>query len=257
MHTYRGRQGADVALLIRRLKDACEATSVQCIGTSATMTTRGRRASSGAGRRRGRDHVLRHPGRRGERHRRDAGADHRSGGYRPWSRLRGSPRIPRPRRLRGPSPLTRWQPGSRRSSASSRVRRQASPRRRRRPLTVPEAARAAAEQTGADEDGARQAIKDALQAGSRIINPATGRPVFAFRLHQFLSKGDNVYVTLEPRRPGTSPAPIRSPRRDRARPGCAAADLGADRVLPRVRPGVPGRDPERYRRRAPVCGPPG
>ena len=32
--------------------------------------------------------------------------------------------------------------------------------------------------------------------GSSI--PATGRPVFAFRLHQFLSKGDNVYVTLEP-----------------------------------------------------------
>ncbi len=28
----------------------------------------------------------------------------------------------------------------------------------------------------------------------------TGRPVFAFRLHQFLSKGDTVYVSLEPER---------------------------------------------------------
>jgi hypothetical protein len=37
-----------------------------------------------------------------------------------------------------------------------------------------------------------------LQTGSRIISPDTGRPVFAFRLHQFLSKGDNVYVSLEP-----------------------------------------------------------
>ena len=74
----------------------------------------------------------------------------------------------------------------------------ASPRRRRRPPTLPEAARQLAEQTGADEAECARAIKDALQAGSRIINPATGRPVFAFRLHQFLSKGDNVYVTLEP-----------------------------------------------------------
>lgn len=29
-------------------------------------------------------------------------------------------------------------------------------------------------------------------------DPRTGRPLFAFRLHQFLSKGDSVYVTLEP-----------------------------------------------------------
>ena len=41
LHTYRGRQGADVALLVRRLKDACDAPEVQCIGTSATMTTEG------------------------------------------------------------------------------------------------------------------------------------------------------------------------------------------------------------------------
>ena len=41
LHTYRGRQGADVALLVRRLRDACAAPDVQCIGTSATMTTEG------------------------------------------------------------------------------------------------------------------------------------------------------------------------------------------------------------------------
>jgi ATP-dependent helicase YprA (DUF1998 family) len=41
LHTYRGRQGADVALLVRRLRDACGAADVQCIGTSATMTTEG------------------------------------------------------------------------------------------------------------------------------------------------------------------------------------------------------------------------
>jgi superfamily II DNA/RNA helicase len=36
LHTYRGRQGADVALLIRRLKSICS-NPLQCIGTSATM----------------------------------------------------------------------------------------------------------------------------------------------------------------------------------------------------------------------------
>jgi ATP-dependent helicase YprA (DUF1998 family) len=37
LHTYRGRQGADVAMLIRRLKERCAAPNVICVGTSATM----------------------------------------------------------------------------------------------------------------------------------------------------------------------------------------------------------------------------
>jgi ATP-dependent helicase YprA (DUF1998 family) len=39
LHTYRGRQGADVALLIRRVRDACDADRLQCVGTSATMSS--------------------------------------------------------------------------------------------------------------------------------------------------------------------------------------------------------------------------
>ena len=41
LHTYRGRQGADVAMLIRRLKDYCSDDDLQYIGTSATMITGG------------------------------------------------------------------------------------------------------------------------------------------------------------------------------------------------------------------------
>ncbi len=37
LHTYRGRQGADVAMLIRRLKERSAARDVVCVGTSATM----------------------------------------------------------------------------------------------------------------------------------------------------------------------------------------------------------------------------
>ncbi|MCB1216855.1 DEAD/DEAH box helicase [bacterium] len=39
LHTYRGRQGADVAMLIRRLKERCAAEGLLHIGTSATMVS--------------------------------------------------------------------------------------------------------------------------------------------------------------------------------------------------------------------------
>lgn len=41
LHTYRGRQGADVALLVRRIREACNAQDLQCIGTSATLASGG------------------------------------------------------------------------------------------------------------------------------------------------------------------------------------------------------------------------
>lgn len=42
LHTYRGRQGADVAILVRRLRDRCAPdTTPICIGTSATMASEG------------------------------------------------------------------------------------------------------------------------------------------------------------------------------------------------------------------------
>src|SRR6202043_1181800 len=40
LHTYRGRQGADVAMLVRRLRDRlCRHHLPLCIGTSATMSS--------------------------------------------------------------------------------------------------------------------------------------------------------------------------------------------------------------------------
>ena len=42
LHTYRGRQGADVAMLVRRVRDRlCRDKSPICIGTSATMVSEG------------------------------------------------------------------------------------------------------------------------------------------------------------------------------------------------------------------------
>ncbi len=41
LHTYRGRQGADVALLVRRVRERLSPERLQCIGTSATMASEG------------------------------------------------------------------------------------------------------------------------------------------------------------------------------------------------------------------------
>ena len=42
LHTYRGRQGADVAILVRRIRNRCNPDgSPICIGTSATMASEG------------------------------------------------------------------------------------------------------------------------------------------------------------------------------------------------------------------------
>ena len=41
LHTYRGRQGADVAMLVRRLRQRLKADNLLCIGTSATMSSTG------------------------------------------------------------------------------------------------------------------------------------------------------------------------------------------------------------------------
>jgi len=45
LHTYRGRQGADVALLVRRVRERLSPENLQCIGTSATMVSEGTKES--------------------------------------------------------------------------------------------------------------------------------------------------------------------------------------------------------------------
>ena len=44
---------------------------------------------------------------------------------------------------------------------------------------------------------ATTALRSILLAGSRVLDPTTERPVFAFKLHQFVSRGSNVFATIE------------------------------------------------------------
>lgn len=193
LHTYRGRQGADVALLIRRVREACQAQDVQCIGTSATMSTEGtvedqKRVVAGVastlfGTQVLPEHVI------GETLVRATGE---TPGTVPAERLT-SPAAPRSYDDLVRDPLARWietRFGLATDEATGRLVR-------RQPTKIEVAAKELAEASGVGEDDCVYAIRATLEAGSQARHPVTERPLFAFRLHQFLSKGDTVYVTLE------------------------------------------------------------
>jgi ATP-dependent helicase YprA (DUF1998 family)/serine/threonine protein kinase len=194
LHTYRGRQGADVAFLIRRVREACRASAtLQCIGTSATMSTEGswedqqREVAKVAGRLFG-TAVL---------PKRVIGETLvRATGEAPVTvsseRLR-VPAAPLSYEALTKDPLARWiesRFGLEREEGTGRLRRCA-------PVTVEAAAAELAAESGVPEETVREAIRTTLEAGAQAKHPVTERPLFAFRLHQFLSKGDTVYTTLE------------------------------------------------------------
>lgn len=51
--------------------------------------------------------------------------------------------------------------------------------------------------TDVDADTCRHRIEEHLLVGSQVRHPETGFPVFAFRLHQFISRGETVYASIE------------------------------------------------------------
>ena len=191
LHTYRGRQGADVALLVRRVREACQARELQCIGTSATMSSEGdyaqRRqavaevASSLFGTEVQPKHVI------GETLVRGTGE---APATVPAARL-AAPAAPRAYAELTVDPLARWvETRFGLATEGGRLERAA-------PAKIEDAAADLANTSGVDQHHCAEAIRNVLRAGSEAKHPVTGRPLFAFRLHQFLSKGDTVFVTLE------------------------------------------------------------
>ncbi|MDF9717349.1 DEAD/DEAH box helicase [Nocardioides sp. ChNu-99] len=195
LHTYRGRQGADVAMLVRRVREACKAPQLQCVGTSATMATGGSIADQKAkvaevasrifGTQVTPDRVI------GESLTRATSATSED----PAS-LAGCLRSPVPT---GYADLRSWPlAGWIENTFGLKDDPDTGQLVRQRPRKVREdAAPMLSELTGVPTDVCEDQIRATLLAGSRAVNPDTKRPLFAFRLHQFLSKGDSVYVTLE------------------------------------------------------------
>jgi superfamily II DNA/RNA helicase len=201
LHTYRGRQGADVALLVRRLRDVCESPNLQAVGTSATMASGGtvadqqRVVGDVASRLFGAevtpDRVIGESLRRATELTRVAADSlalsvevalaHGLGHSRTYAEL-------------AVDPLAAWIE----TTFGLDVEQGTDRLIRRKPTTVPRAAKELAAIVGTDEGRAAAAIRALLGEGSQATDPQSGRPMFAFRLHQFLSKGDTVYVSLEP-----------------------------------------------------------
>jgi ATP-dependent helicase YprA (DUF1998 family) len=203
LHTYRGRQGADVAMLIRRCREAFRSDDLLCVGTSATMASEGNStdqtrlvaqvASKIFGQSIQAEDVV------GETLRPNA-ADYDLTSATAVASLHdaieNTTEPPAEFPAFAASPLSSWierRFGIREEEGTGKRIRQIPS-----PITGDTGAAAElAELTGTDSSLAEAAIRRWLEAGTRIRHPETGFPFFAFRLHQFITRGDTAWASLE------------------------------------------------------------
>jgi len=194
LHTYRGRQGADVALLVRRLRERCGNPQLQCIGTSATMASGESRAERNAAVAMVASKIFGVP----------VNPSHVIDESLRWSVPQ--PRTPSGEELRaavaGPlpddwvtltrNPLAAW------IEATFGLREDADGRLRRRdPITLLQGAQQLADLTHVPITTCARQLQELFQRGSRIRSPERTAG-FAFKLHQFFSQGGSVYATIAP-----------------------------------------------------------
>lgn len=210
LHTYRGRQGADVALLIRRCRQAFGGHDIIYIGTSATM------ASGGST----------------EDQRRDVakvaqslfGVDFDPEQVIGETLKRATPEVdpadsqvieairaavisdaapPDDYEEFRRHPLASWIEstfGVREEEGTGRLVRQV-PRRLQGDEIEHQrsAASELAELTGTDPERCAAVLRRFLLQGSKLRRSESSRfPIFTFRLHQFFTRGDTVWATIEP-----------------------------------------------------------
>lgn len=208
LHTYRGRQGADVSMLVRRVRDACNAPNLLHVGTSATMASGGSWADQQAkvsevaseifGATVRPDRII------GETlHRVTTRASSSEAAQRDDLRAAiESGAVPEPtdRAAFLAHPLVNWIEenfGLRAESESGRLVRQ-SPK----PLlgehgAVTKLCRDAGLPTEIWRDRCGALLQRTLLSAYQCKDE-NDRSLFAFRLHQFVSKGDAVYASPEP-----------------------------------------------------------
>lgn len=197
LHTYRGRQGADVALLVRRLRERLQANELVCIGTSATMSSTGSLADRNKtvaevasklfGASISEQDIIGETLERVTDPLKDvaavqaqlAGAVART--QFAWADFEAF-RV---------DPLSIWVELNLGIELPDNE-----PPRRAKPMTVQAASEKLAKDTGCEVDAARTALQQFLVAAHEIKTPQ-GRPPFAFKLHQFISGPGKVLATLE------------------------------------------------------------
>jgi ATP-dependent helicase YprA (DUF1998 family)/very-short-patch-repair endonuclease len=210
LHTYRGRQGADVALLIRRCRQAFDGQNTICIGTSATMASGGttteqrhevaRVAQSLFGVEFTADQVI------GETLERatpliDLSDPKTIQAIR--AAIVADENPPSDYETFRQHPLASWIEstfGVTEEPESKQLIRQVPRRLSGEPVEGQHSAAAElARLTGTAPDQCAAVLRRFLLHGSSLRRSESSRfPIFAFRLHQFFTRGDTVWATLEP-----------------------------------------------------------
>ena len=193
LHFYRGRQGADVAMLTRRLQERA-GRDLQAVATSATIANAGTREE-----------------------RNEAVADLASrffgldipatnvidetlvrvatvGAPQGTPEVKAAVESPPPAREVDSvcsHPLAAW------AEDFFGVAEENDRLVRRPPKTFDEAVRTLAEETGLPQEECAEKLREVLEAGN-VAGLGEDKQVFAFRLHQWLSSGSSIYATLEP-----------------------------------------------------------
>ncbi len=196
LHFYRGRQGADVAMLARRLEEAA-AENVQVIGTSATMATGETRDEQRAeiarlatrffGRNIPAEHVI------DETLQRVSKVPAPESAAELQAAVAAAPPAPNAESVRN-HPLAAWAEARFGISIDQHDGRLI----RRKPTTFSEAVALLAEQSGRPAAACEQSLRAVLDAGNAAESGRGEEPLFAFRLHQWLASGASIYSTLTP-----------------------------------------------------------
>ena len=211
LHTYRGRQGADVAMLIRRCRHAF-GNDILCVGTSATM------ASGGSSDEQKLEVAKVSKSLFGVAFSPDQVVSETLERATPEIDLAGPPppvrdairdavasddAPPTGYEAFRSHPLASWIEstfGVRQEAGTSRLLRQVPRRLEGEPLDGrPSAAEALSKLVGLDSERCARVLRNWLLQGSNLRRTEASRfPIFAFRLHQFLTRGDTVWASLEP-----------------------------------------------------------
>jgi len=203
-HTYRGRQGADVALLVRRVRERLS-SKLQCIGTSATMKSEGTVVERG--------HVVANVASKLFAAKIDASKVIGETLERVTDPLRkretvrsalgpaidaGIPRTISDAELRV-HPLAIWVETCLGVQSTDAVPAW----HRAPPLTVTEACELLSADAGRDPETCSRALRELLLVSSmpeseRVPGSTRSQSFFAFKLHQFISGAGHAFATLEP-----------------------------------------------------------
>ena len=192
LHTYTGRQGADVSMLVRRVRQRCGNDDLRCIGTSATMVVGGTRDEQRKAVAKVTTKIF------GDEVSPENVIDEmlkpsiQSDGEITSDVLTEAIRSPIPETLETfrRNPFAAW------IEETFGIEKQEDYYKRRTPITFKEGAKKLSDLTDVDQSECEAAIIKMLLKGNQLKQPDDS-PVFAVKLHQFISQGDYVYASIE------------------------------------------------------------